>query len=75
MPIATLTFDLDEEQYEFEQAVNAGKFRSVLWDLDQFLRNKTKYASDDVTKEQIEAYYALRDELHKLIDEHNITLD
>jgi hypothetical protein len=75
MPIATLTFNLDEEQYEFEQAANAGKFRSVLWDLDQFLRNKTKYASDDATKEQIEAYYELRDELHKLMDEHNITLD
>jgi len=75
MPKAILEFDLNEEQYEFEQAANAGKYRSVLWDLDQFLRNKTKYALDDVTKEQIEAYYELRDELHKLMEEHSITLD
>jgi len=75
MSKATLTFDLPEEQYDFEQAVNAGKFRTVLWDLDQFLRNKTKYASNDTTEEQLTAYYALRDELHKLMDEHNITLD
>jgi len=75
MSKAILEFDLNEEQYEFEQAVNAGKFRSVLWDLDQFLRNKTKYASDDTTEEQLSAYYSLRDELHKLMEEHNITLD
>jgi len=75
MPKAILEFDLNEEQYEFEQAVNAGKFRSVLWDLDQLLRNKTKYAPDDTTEEQIAAYYELRDELHKLMEEHNITLD
>lgn len=75
MPEAILKFDLNEEQYEFEQAVNAGKYRSVLWDLDQFLRSKTKYASDDATEEQIAAYYELRDELHKLMEESNITLD
>jgi len=75
MPEAILKFNLNEEQYEFEQAVNAGKYHSVLWDLDQFLRSKTKYASDDATEEQLAAYYALRDELHKLMEEYNITLD
>lgn len=75
MPEAILKFDLNEEQYEFEQAVNAGKYRSVLWDLDQFLRSKTKYASDDTTEEQLTAYYELRDELHKLMEENNVTLD
>ena len=75
MPKAILEFNLYEERYDFEQAVNAGKYRSVLWDLDQFLRSKTKYASDDATEEQLAAYYSLRDELHKLMEEHNITLD
>lgn len=75
MPIATLTFNIPDEQPEFEEATNAGKYRSTLWDLDQFLRNKTKYASDDVTEEQIAAYYELRDELHRLMQENNITLD
>jgi len=75
MSKAILEFTLPDDQYDFEQAVNAGKYRSVLWDLDQFLRAKTKYASDDTTKEQIEAYYTLRDELHRLMEENNITLD
>jgi hypothetical protein len=75
MSRVTIEFNLPDEQYEFEQAVNAGKYRTVLWDLDQFLRSKTKYASDDATEEQLAAYYALRDELHKLMEEYNITLD
>jgi len=75
MSEAILKFNLPEEQYDFEQAINAGKYRTVLWDLDQFLRSKTKYASDDATEEQIAAYYELRDELHKLMEEHNVTLD
>jgi len=75
MPKAILEFDLNEDQYEFEQAVNASKYRSVLWDLDQFLRNITKYPSDDMKEDQLTPYYALREELHKLMDEYNITLD
>jgi len=75
MSEAILKFNLPEDQYDFEQAVNAGKYRTILWDLDQFLRDKTKYASDDTTEEQLTAYYDLRDELHKLMDEHNVTLD
>ena len=75
MPKAILEFDLNGEQYEFEQAVNASKYRSVLWDLDQFLRNKTKYPSEDTTEEQLAIYYTLRDELHNLMEENNVTLD
>jgi hypothetical protein len=75
MPEAILKFNLPEEQSEFEDTVNAGKYYSVLWDLDQFLRNKTKYATDDVTKEEINACYALRDELWRLLGEHNLDLN
>jgi hypothetical protein len=75
MSKAILEFNLPEDQYDFEQAVNASKYRTILWDLDQFLRNKTKYASDETTEEQLTAYYELRDELHKLMEEHNVTLD
>jgi hypothetical protein len=75
MAKAILEFNLPEEQVEFEQAVNASKYSSVLWDLDQLLRNKTKYASDDVTKEQLEAMYMVRDELWKILNEYNLDLN
>jgi hypothetical protein len=75
MPKITVEYNLPEEQDEFETANNASKYYSVLWDLDQYLRNITKYASNDTTEDQLTAYYALRDEFHKLMVEHNVTLD
>jgi len=75
MPKVTIEYTLPDEQSEFEEANNAGKYYSVLWDLDQFLRNKTKYATDDVTKEQLDAYYTLRDEFWKIMNEYKLDLD
>jgi hypothetical protein len=75
MPKVTIEFNLPDEQSEFEEINNAGKYYSVLWDLDQFLRNKTKYATDEVSKEEVNACYALRDELWRLLGEYNLDLN
>lgn len=40
---AILQFDLPNENYEYRQAVNAGEWRSVCWDLDVKLRAWLKY--------------------------------
>jgi len=72
MPEAILKFNLPEEQSDFDIVNNAVKYYSILWDLDQFLRNKTKYPDDDVKPEEIDAYHTLRDELHSLMKEHNL---
>ncbi len=75
MSKAILEFNLPEEQLEFEQAVNASKYSSVLWDLDQYLRGQVKYPAEKTHEEFIDAMAKVRDELWKLLDEHNITLD
>jgi len=75
MSEAILKFNLPEEQLEFEQAVNASKYTSILWDLDQYLRNQVKYPAESTHEEFIDAMATARDELWKLLDEHNITLD
>ena len=72
---AILEFNLPDDQDEHELAINARKYYSVLWELDQYLRNKTKYASDDVSSEDIEAIQMVRDELWKLMEENNLDLD
>jgi hypothetical protein len=72
---AILEFNFPEDQDEFETINNASKYYSVLWDLDQYLRNKTKYANDDVTEEEISASYALRDEFWRLLGEYNLDLN
>jgi hypothetical protein len=72
---AKLIFDLPEEQSDFELATNAAKYYSVLWNIDQFLRNKVKYASDSASEEEIKAYEETREELWREIESNNINLE
>jgi hypothetical protein len=51
------------------------KFWSVLWELDQSLRAKTKYASDDLPQEKYDAYQEIRDELRELMSDNNLNFD
>jgi hypothetical protein len=75
MPKATLEFNLPEEQDEFETANNASKYYSVLWDLDQYLRNFVKYPSDREDPILTDTMAKVRDELWRLMKEHNLDLN
>jgi hypothetical protein len=70
---ATLTFNLPEEDHEYANAVDGSKMRSVLWDLDQWLRAKLKY--EELTDGQYDAYKATRDELRRLLIEENVDIE
>lgn len=72
---AILKFNLPEEQDEFELANNAGKYYSVIWDLDQYLRNYVKYPAEDVPELLTDTMALVRDELWKLMNEHNLDLN
>ena len=74
---AILKFNLTEpeDHEEFELANNARKYYSVLWDLDQYLRNKTKYADEHTPELFTEAMHLVRDEFWKLMNEHNLDLN
>jgi hypothetical protein len=75
MPKAILEFNLPEEQSEFETTTNAEKYYSILWELDQYLRNSIKYASDEIPQANIDTFQMVRDELWQLLDEKNLNLD
>jgi hypothetical protein len=70
---ATLEFKLPEENHEFSNATQGAKMRSVLWELDQWLRAKLKY--EELSDEQYDAFKQTRDELRRLLIEENIDLD
>lgn len=70
-----LIFDLNEDRSDFELAVNAHKWYAVAWEIDQHLRTKTKYASDDDSTEVVEALYKLRDELREIMNNNGVTFD
>jgi len=72
---ATLEFNLPDDQEEFVMANNALNFWRVLYDLDQELRTKTKYASDDLPQDKYDAYQEIRERIHELMNENNVDFE
>ena len=72
---AILEFNLPDDQQDFDLAVSSMKFWSVLFDLDQSLRAKTKYAPDNLPQDKYDAYQEIRDELRELMSNNNISFD
>ena len=72
---AILEFDLNEERDQFELTVNANKWYCVAWDIDQYLRSKTKYASDNTPSEVVDALYQAREELREIMSKNGVNFD
>ena len=68
-----LIFDLPEEQDEFEQAYNGPKWRSMVQQLDNRLRDELKY-NDGLSIERREAYEHARQLIQRGLDENNLQL-
>lgn len=49
---AKLEFNLPEEDYEFREAVNGGKYHSMLSEIDNYCRSQLKYGGP-LTKEEV----------------------
>lgn len=71
---AKIEFDLPDEQEQFEDCINAWKWQHVVWQMDQYLRTKTKYANDSDDAEAINALFVAREELHRIINENEVKL-
>lgn len=69
---AILEFNLPDENYEYLNATNGTKFRSVLWDLDQWMRAKLKY--EELPDGQYDAIKQTRDQLRTLLQDENIDI-
>ena len=74
MAKATITFTLPDEQVEFHDAVHAGDYKAVLWDLNQKLRGKLKYDTT-LDDSSAAAYQDARDMLHELLNDYGVTID
>jgi hypothetical protein len=69
---AVLEFNLPEENHEFANATNGSKMRSVLWELDQWMRAKLKY--EELPDGQYDAIKQTRDQLRTLLNDENIDI-
>jgi len=68
MSKAILEFNLPDEQSEFENAANGSKWKSLVWSLDQDIRDEIKY------RDKVELQ-PIRDKLYELLEEYNLRLD
>jgi hypothetical protein len=74
MAKVTLEFDSYEDREEMESALNGGKWKMLVWDLDQHLRSELKY-NDSITGDVYEAIEKIRKHLHELKNESGLTLE
>jgi hypothetical protein len=74
MSQATLTFQLPEEDREHIDAVNGWKWRSLVFDILQNIRQDVKY-SEETTEEQKKVLENMRSFIYKRMGEENLSLD
>jgi hypothetical protein len=72
MAKATITFNLPEEQLEFNDAVHASDWKSVVWDMKQEIRKYWKYSEDE---HEIELATKLNEHLTELLNVYGVSLD
>lgn len=72
MPKVTLSFKLPEEQEEYELTMKAGKLNILVYELDQHLRQLTRYAPETQPEEITDAYQKIRNKLYELANELDV---
>jgi len=73
-----LEFDSNEEKDDARTALDAYKWKGVVWDLDQKLREITKYGyvgKVEATEQEMELAEKLRTTLREILEEFNLNLD
>lgn len=73
-----LEFDSYEEKDEARTALDAYKWKGAVWDLDQKLREITKYGYVDkkeATDQERDLADRLRTELREILEDYNLNLD
>ena len=73
-----LEFDSNEEKEDARTALDAYKWRGAVWDLDQKLREITKYGFVDkkeATDEERDLAERLRKDLREILEDYNLNLD
>jgi hypothetical protein len=72
---ATLEFNLPEDQTDFNDAINGGRWSLCMWELDQHLRSQTKYAPDSMSEDTYQALIDTRNKLHEIMTERGLKFD
>jgi predicted nucleotidyltransferase len=71
---AILEFNLPEDQEEYDLYNKAYIMHNLIWEMKQWLRGETKYATDNISNDTINAMYKCADRLNELINEYNLEI-
>ena len=72
---AILEFNLPEDQEDFRITADGYKWRTVVKEMEKWLRDKVKYAPDDMSEDECNAYIVCRKQLGEIIKEENLNLE
>lgn len=72
---AILEFNLPEDKAQYELANKASNFHSVIWDLDQYLRNVLKHGSEEFKKSEYKTIEKIREQIVSLMQENDVEFD
>lgn len=78
-----LEFDGAEEADDARTALDGYKWKAVIWDLDQKLRDTTKYGNSVITPDKVDSATSIeidiaeryREIIRELLEESNLKLD
>ena len=70
---AKLTFNLPEDQADFDFAVQGSKMHLALWDISQELRKLWKY--EELDEKEWDMVERIRNKFYDILDDHQIKLD
>lgn len=76
MPKVNITFDLPDEEFEYNQVLNAKNYYNIITTLQEELRKARKYSyfnSEQITLEEERIFDKIEDYLCELIDENEAT--
>jgi|688.fasta_scaffold328781_2 hypothetical protein len=66
-----LKFDSVEEADDARNALDGHKWKMALFDVDQHLRNETKY-NEKLSPELYESYESLRDKIREILSDYEL---
>jgi hypothetical protein len=70
---AVLEFNLPEDNYDFQAAINGNNYKTAIYNFDQLLRSEMKYK--ELSNETYNAYEWCRKELRKILAEDNLFIE
>ena len=70
---ARLTFNLPEDQAEFDFATQGSKMYNALWDISQELRTLWKY--EELDEKEWDMVERIRNKFFEILEDHQINLD